>query len=138
MLHDLREASPPSGVLFTAFWGFGGGGFLLHDLREALPPSGVLFTVFWGFGGGGFLLHDLREALPPSGVLFTVFWGIREWWVFAGRPSGRPSAVPYGVMPSTRFFMSMAVVTGPTPPGTGVMAEATSLTEWKSTSPASL
>src|SRR5512139_2872399 len=38
----------------------------------------------------------------------------------------------------TVFFISMVMVMGPTPPGTGVMQEATSLTVSKSTSPASL
>jgi hypothetical protein len=33
------------------------------------------------------------------------------------------------------FFSNMAIVMGPTPPGTGVMAEATCLTPSKSTSP---
>jgi hypothetical protein len=36
------------------------------------------------------------------------------------------------------FTISMATVIGPTPPGTGVMADATLLTEAKSTSPTSL
>src|ERR1051325_10097122 len=35
----------------------------------------------------------------------------------------------------TVFFISMAIVIGPTPPGTGVIAPATSLTRAKSTSP---
>ena len=35
----------------------------------------------------------------------------------------------------TVFFMSRAMVRGPTPPGTGVIAEATSRTATKSTSP---
>ena len=36
------------------------------------------------------------------------------------------------------FFMSMAMVMGPTPPGTGVIQEATGSAEAKSTSPQSL
>ena len=35
----------------------------------------------------------------------------------------------------TVFFISIAIVIGPTPPGTGVMADATVLTASKSTSP---
>jgi hypothetical protein len=39
---------------------------------------------------------------------------------------------------STVFSTNMAIVMGPTPPGTGVMAEAFSLIESKSTSPTNL
>src|SRR5262249_54146977 len=38
---------------------------------------------------------------------------------------------------SARFERSMATVSGPTPPGTGVMADATARTDSKSTSPSS-
>ena len=37
----------------------------------------------------------------------------------------------------TVLYISMVMVIGPTPPGTGVISEAFSLTAWKSTSPTS-
>src|SRR5215470_5212933 len=64
-----------------------------------------------------------HPALSPSGG---------EGW------EGGHAAPSWRAAPRSVFFMSMAMVMGPTPPGTGVMARARLDADSKSTSPASL
>src|SRR5690242_1312577 len=70
-----------------------------------------------------FAHHPPHPALSPSGG--------------AGCAGGH-EAPSWRAAPRSVFFMSMATVMGPTPPGTGVMARARLAADSKSTSPASL
>src|SRR5438105_10610058 len=53
----------------------------------------------------------------------------------ATTPQGLRRMLPLNVAALTVFDRSMAIVIGPTPPGTGAIAEAIALTRAKSTSP---
>ncbi|GEM_PF-6235425 len=123
--HDHREAPPPSGVLFTAFWGGLGQGRSLDSWKDpglmGLPGTTIgrlrlpracssrLLGGPWtrkesglleGSGTHGSPRHDHREAPPPSGVLFTAFRGALDkegvWTLGKIRDSWLSPARPSG------------------------------------------
>ena len=90
-----------------------------RDLRDRLGLDGA----------GDLQVEAMLRATSDEG--WSAPRRVRPW---AGRPLGPRS---WRRAARIRWARSSALVTGPTPPGTGVMAEATRSAESKSTSPTS-
>src|SRR5207244_1295660 len=99
---------------------------ILERRDEAFPGHQRTRDALDGGAAFGEQLVDRRRDVLGFELRESRQSGEVQEWIHLAAPAARK-----------QFSRSMAIVIGPTPPGTGVMAPATSAAEAKSTSPAS-